>query len=65
METNWIDCLVLNDRVRIDRIHAEVQLVRCRITALIGLNSLGLVGSIDRRCTANCARAAVDIQAGW
>ena len=62
MEANWINRLVLNDRVRIVRIHAEVQLVRGRITALIGVNRVGLIGRIDRRCAAD--RTARDAHAG-
>ena len=50
MEANWINRLVLNDRVRIVRIHAEVQLVRGRIAALIRVNRVGLIVRIDRRC---------------
>ena len=53
MEANWINRLVLNDRVRIVCIHAEVQFVRGRITALIGVNRVGLIGRIDRRCAAD------------
>ena len=62
MEANWINRLVLNDRVRIVRIHAKVQLVRGRITALIGVNRVGLIGRIDRRCAAN--RTTRDAHAG-
>ena len=53
METYWIDGLILNHRMRIVRIHTEVQLVRGRITALIGVNRVRLVQRIDRRCTAD------------
>ena len=53
MEANWINRLVLNHRVSVRGIHAEVQLVRGRITALIGVNRVGLIGGIDRRCAAN------------
>ena len=63
MEANGIDGLVLNDRVRIVRIHAEVQLVRGRVAALIGVNRVGLVQSVDRRRTAD--DAGRDAHAGW
>ena len=63
MEANGIDGLVLNHRVRIDRIHTEVQLVRGRITALIGVNRVGLVQRIDRRCATD--RTTRDAHAGW
>ena len=53
MEANWINRLVLNDRVSVRGIHTEVQLVRGRITALIGVNRVGLIGRIDRRCAAD------------
>ena len=55
MEANWINRLVLNDRVRVRGIHAEVQLLRGRITALIGIDRVGLIGRIDRRCSADFA----------
>ena len=63
MEANCIDGLVLNHRVRIVRVHAEVQFVRGRITALIGIDRVGLVECIHRRCTAD--RTARDAHAGW
>ena len=53
MEANWINRLVLNDRVSVVRVHTEVQFVRGRITALIGINRVGLILRIDRRCAAN------------
>ena len=62
MEANGINRLVLNDRVRIVRIHGEVQLVRGRETTLIGENRVGLVQSIDRRCATD--RTARDAHAG-
>ena len=61
MEANWIDGLILNHRMRIVRIHTEVQLVRGRITALIGVNRVGLILGVDRRCTAD--RTARDAHA--
>ena len=63
MEANWINRLVLNDRVSVRGIHAEVQLVRGRVTALIGVNRVGLVQRIDRRCAAD--RTTRDAHAGW
>ena len=39
--------------MRIVRIHTEVQLVRGRITALIGVNGVGLILRVDRRCAAD------------
>ena len=61
MEANWIDGLILNHRMRIVRIHTEVQLVRGRITALIGVNRVGLILRVDRWCTAD--RTARDAHA--
>ena len=61
MKANWIDGLILNHRMRIVRIHAEVQLVRGRITALIGVNRVRLVQRIDRWCTTD--RTARDAHA--
>ena len=55
MEANWINRLVLNDRVSVRGIHAEVQLVRGRIAALIGVNRVGLIVGVNRRCTADFA----------
>ena len=63
MEANRVDGLILNHRMRVVRIHTEVQLVRGRITALIGVNRVGLVIGIDRRCTAD--RTSRDAHAGW
>ena len=61
MEANWINRLVLNDRVSVRGIHAEVQLVRGRIAALVGVNRVSLIVRINRRCTAN--RATCDAHA--
>ena len=55
MEANRINGLVLNHRVSVRGIHAEVQLVRGRITALIGIDRVGLIGRIGRRCAADFA----------
>ena len=55
MEANWINRLVLNDRVSVRCIHAEVQLVRGRIAALIGVNRVRLIVGVNRRCTADFA----------
>ena len=63
MEANWIDGLVLNHRMRIVRIHAEVQFMRGRITALVGVNRVRLVVRIDRRCSADFAIR--DAHASW
>ena len=63
MEANGVDGLVLNHGVRVVRVHTEVQLVRGRITALIGVNRVGLILGVDRRCTAD--RTARDAHAGW
>ena len=63
MEANWINRLILNHRVRIVRVHAEVQFVRGRITALIGIDRVGLIGRIDRRCSADFAIR--DAHASW
>ena len=63
MEANWIDGLVLNHRMRIVRIHTEVQFMRGRITALIGVNRVRLVVRIDRRCSADFAIR--DAYASW
>ena len=62
MEANRVDGLVLNHGVRVVRVHTEVQLVRGRIAALIGINRVGLVHRIDRWCTAD--RTARDAHAG-
>ena len=62
MEANWIDGLILNHRMRIVRIHTEVQLVRGRIAALVGVNRVGLILRVDRRCAAD--RTSRDAHAG-
>ena len=55
MEANGIDGLVLNDRVCVVRIDAEVQFMRGGITALIGVNRVGLIVGINRRCSTDDA----------
>ena len=66
MEANRIDGLVLNHRVSVRGIHTEVQFVRSRITALIGVNRVGLIGGIDRRCaTDGTARDAHTSREWW
>ena len=66
MEANWINRLVLNDRVSVRGIHTEVQLVRGRITALIGVNRVGLIVGVDRRCaTDGTARDAHTSRERW
>ena len=63
MEADGVDGLVLENRVRIVRVHTEVQFVRGRITALVGVNRVGLILGVDRRCATN--RTARDAHAGW
>ena len=63
MEANWIDGLILNHRMRIVRVHTEVQLVRGRITALIGINRVGLILRVDRWRTAD--RTTRDAHTSW
>ena len=54
VEADRIDRQVLDHGVGVVRVHAEVQLVRGRITALVGMDRVGLVEGVDRR------RAAYD-----
>ena len=65
VEADRIDRQVLDHGVGVVRVHAEVQLGRGRVTALAGMDRVGLVEGVDRWSAADGARAAVDGQAGW
>ena len=59
METDRRYGLVLHYRVRVFRAYAEVDLMRLKVTIFV-VDDVGLVASIDRRRTADCACVAVD-----